>query len=78
MTEIKVFQIEGEIRKPELYTKFVKEVRALKREDAIEQIYNLLGSRHRVRRYQIHITSVDEIKPEKVTDNIVLELIEAK
>jgi large subunit ribosomal protein LX len=76
--EIKIFRIKGEIRKPELHTNFVKEVRALKEKDAIEQIYKHLGSRHRVRRYHIHITSVDEIKPEEATDNIVIELTEAK
>jgi ribosomal protein L20A (L18A) len=34
MSEVKIFRVTGEINKPNLKTKFQKEIRALKKEDA--------------------------------------------
>jgi large subunit ribosomal protein LX len=74
MTEVKVFRVSGKIRKPNFQTEFRKEVRALKPEDAVEKVYMLLGSKHRVKRYQMTISKVEEIKPEEIKDNIVKKL----
>jgi len=76
--KVKIFRIRGEIRKRNFYTNFVKEVRALKDKDAVEQVYKNLGSCHRVKRHHISIFSVDEIEPEEASNNIVIELNEAK
>jgi len=74
MSEVKVFRVVGEIRKPNLRTIFRKEVRALKPEHAIEQVYAELGSRHRVKRPHIRILEVKEISPDEITDPIVRTL----
>jgi large subunit ribosomal protein LX len=74
MSEVKVFRVSGKIRKPNFQTEFRKEVRALKPEDAVEKVYMLLGSKHRVKRYQMTISKVEEIKPEEIKDNIVKKL----
>lgn len=65
MSEIKVYRIIGEIAKPNLETTFRKEVRALKPEHAIEEIYKLLGSKHRIKRFHIKITNIEEVQQEE-------------
>ena len=74
MTEVKVFRVIGKIRKPNFQTDFRKEIRALKPEDAVEKVYMLLGSKHRVKRFQISISMVEEIKLEEIEDLIVKKL----
>ena len=74
MSEVKVFRVIGKIRKPNFQTEFRKEVRALKPEDAVEKVYMLLGSKHRVKRFQIKIFKVEEIAPEEIEDIIVKKL----
>ena len=61
MSEVKVFRISGKINKPNFKTDFRKEVRALNPEDAVEKVYMLLGSKHRVKRFQLKISIVEEI-----------------
>lgn len=67
MSEIKIYRVIGKIMKPNFKTTFKKEVRALKPEHAIEEIYKLLGSRHRVKRFQIEIENIEEIPSEEET-----------
>ncbi len=74
MSEVKVFRVIGKIRKPNFQTEFRKEVRALKPEDAVEKVYMLLGSKHRVKRFQMRIFKVEEIAPEEIEDIIVKKL----
>lgn len=74
MGEVKVFRIRGEIRKPTYQTTFVKELRALKREEALEKIYAEFGSRHRVKRFHLRIASVEEIGAEEAEDPSVRKL----
>ena len=74
MSEVKVFRVIGKIRKPNFQTEFRKEVRALKPEDAVEKEYMLLGSKHRVKRYQMTIAKVEEIQPKEIKNNIVKKL----
>ena len=74
MNEVKVFRVIGKIRKPNFQTDFRKEVRALKPEDAVENVYMLLGSKHRVKRYHITISKVEEIAPDEIRDNILRKL----
>ncbi len=72
MTEVKVFRVIGKIRKPNFQTEFRKEVRALKPEDAVEKVYMELGSKHRVKRFQIRISEVEEIGPDEI-ENILIK-----
>jgi large subunit ribosomal protein LX len=74
MSEVKVFRVIGEIRKPNFQTDFRKEVRALKPEDAVEKIYMELGSKHKVKRFQIKIVKVEEISPEEIESPLVKKL----
>ena len=74
MTEVKVFRVIGKIRKPNFQTDFRKEVRALKPEDAVEKVYMLLGSKHRVKRFQMKIFKVEEVAPGEIEDNIMKKL----
>ena len=74
MSEIKIYRIEGIISKPNLKTKFSKEVRAIKPEDAIEIVLSEIGSKHRVKRFQIKILDVKEISPEEARNPIIRKI----
>lgn len=72
---MKVFRIIGEIRKPNLETSFSKEVVALKHEHAIEKVYAELGSRHRVKRFHIEISKVEEVPFEEIENSLLKKLV---
>jgi large subunit ribosomal protein LX len=74
MSEVKVFRVIGKIRKPNFQTEFRKEVRALKPEDAIEKVYMLLGSKHRVKRFQMSISKVEELAPNEIEDILLKKM----
>ena len=74
MTEIKIFRIEGSITKPDFVMPFSKDIRALKKEDAIEKIYADFGSQHKSKRFNVIITSVKEISIEETKDTTIHEL----
>ena len=67
MSETKIFRVSGRIDKPGLYEPFTfsKEVSAAKAAHALEKIYAEMGSRHRAKRFQIKINSVEEVVPEE-------------
>lgn len=75
MGELKVFRVSGEIRKPNLETRFRKEVIALKPEQAVEKVYTELGSRHRVKRFHIKIGMVEEIPVQEIENPLIRKLI---
>ncbi len=70
--EVKVYRIKGwfKTRKNTVHH-FVKEVRALKKEHALEIIYSEIGSKHRVKRRLIRIEEIREIKPEEAKDHMI-------
>ena len=74
MSEVKVYRVTGEIVKPNLRTTFSKEIRALRPENATEKIYKDLGSKHRAKRFQIKISQIEEVPPEKIEDPITRRL----
>jgi large subunit ribosomal protein LX len=75
MSTLKIFRITGEIRKPNLETSFKKEVVAVKPEHAVEKVYSELGSKHRAKRFQIKILSIEEIKPEEIENPVLKKLV---
>jgi large subunit ribosomal protein LX len=75
MTDVKVFRVSGQIAKPNWKTSFEKEVRALKPEDAVETVYMDLGSKHRAKRFQIRIRTVEEIQPEDIKDPVLRKFV---
>ncbi|MEM1563526.1 MAG: 50S ribosomal protein L18Ae [Candidatus Bathyarchaeia archaeon] len=75
MSKVKVFRVTGEIRKPNLKTHFRKEVIATKPEHAVEKVYAELGSKHRVKRFHIRITSIDEVSPSEIEDPLIRKIV---
>jgi len=76
--EVKVYRITGfmligQDKYPQ-WVKFVKEIRALKPEHAIERLYSELGSKHKVKRANIKIVDIVEIKPEEAENRLVRDL----
>ncbi|MHA1238169.1 MAG: 50S ribosomal protein L18Ae [Candidatus Odinarchaeia archaeon] len=60
-SEVKKFIIEGFfVKAPNKYP-FMKEVRGLKKEHALEKIYSEIGSNHKVKRRSIKILSIKEV-----------------
>ena len=74
MSEVKVYRVIGRITKSNLKTRFRKEIRAAKPEDAVEEVYKLIGSKHRVKRFHIIIEKIEEVKPEEITDPVIRAL----
>jgi len=72
---LKVFRVAGEINKPNLKTAFRKEIIAEKPEHAEEKVYAELGSRHRVKRHHIKITSVEEVAPGSIENPLLKKLV---
>ena len=64
MSTVKTFKLTGDIKATHLKSSFSKEIRALSQQDAKEVIYQVLGSRHKLKRYQIKFKSVEEILKE--------------
>jgi large subunit ribosomal protein LX len=74
LNSVKIYRVTGEIRKPNFHTKFRKEIRSLKPEDAVEIVYKEIGSKHRAKRFQIKIAKVEEISPEEIESPILRKL----
>ena len=60
MSQVKVFQIKGDLRKKGENLPFHKEIRAVKKEDALQHLYAEMGSKHKARRFEIIIRSIEE------------------
>ncbi len=65
MSEVKTFNVIGKIEKPNFRTNFRKRMRALTPDDAVEEVYKILGSKHKVKRYHIVIEKVEEAPDEE-------------
>ena len=75
MSEMKVFRVTGEINKPNLKTPFAKEIVVEKPEHAVEKVYAEIGSKHRVKRFQIKIENVEEIPVEEIENPILKKIV---
>lgn len=64
MSEVKLFRITGDLRKRGENLHFKKEIRALKKEHALASLYADMGSRHKARKFEISIKTVEEV-PER-------------
>ena len=72
---MKAYKVTGEINKPRLSTPFIRELVADKSEHAVEKVYAEIGSRHRVKRCHIKISSVKEISAEEIENPILKKMI---
>jgi large subunit ribosomal protein LX len=61
MSEVKRFKITGDLRKRGENLHFKKEIRALKKENALQSLYADMGSRHKARKFEIAIKTVEEV-----------------
>jgi len=68
MSKVKTYRITGLINKPNFVNRFRREIRAVKPEDALEELYKFFGSKHRVKRFQIKIEKVEEIPSEELKE----------
>ena len=75
MSELKVFRVTGEINKPNLKTPFTKELLAIKSEHAVEKVYAEIGSKHRVKRFQLKISNVEEISTDEIKNPILKKIV---
>ena len=64
----KIWRASGDYKKKKRRFIFSRELLGEKEAHIREKILSELGSRHRVKRKQINITEIIEIKPEEVTD----------
>jgi ribosomal protein L20A (L18A) len=64
---VKYYRVKGEIMKKKFFEPltFNKLVAGSKEEHAVEHILKEMGSRHRAKRHQITIQSVEEEQPEE-------------
>jgi len=64
-----MFKIAGEIKKGKTRIPFAVEISALKQEHALQRLYADMGSRHRARRFEITINSVEQVSKEEAAKN---------
>ena len=78
MSEVKTYRVTGIILlSPDKLRKiqpFAIDVRAVKKEDAIEKIYSELGSKHKLKRSHIKIVNIYEIPPEESKSKLIKQL----
>ena len=78
MSEVKVYRIYGfalfsHDKLPE-WRKFVVEIRAIKKEHALEKLYSEFGSRHKLKRSHIKVVKIEEISPEEARSRYIKTL----
>ena len=61
MSQVKLFKITGDLKKRGDLLHFTKEIRALKKEHALQSLYADMGSRHKARKFDIAIKTIEEI-----------------
>jgi len=73
---VKIYRIKGRFRQRLFNQSFVRELAVASKEQALEKVYSEFGSRHKLKRNQINIEEVVELKPEEVKDPAVLAMLE--
>jgi large subunit ribosomal protein LX len=68
---MKAFRVKGLFKMGNRMQPFEKELVAETKNAAEEKILSTLGSRHRVKRKEIKIENIQEIKEEEITDPVV-------
>jgi large subunit ribosomal protein LX len=71
----KIYRIKGSFVMGSETQVFTKELRAINEEDIYEKIYSIFGSKHRIKRNQIKIDSIEEIAEDDVEDPIVKAIL---
>lgn len=67
LSQVRRFKITGVLRKGGDSLPFSKDIKAVKKEDALQHLYSDMGSRHKARRFEITVKQIEElIEPETV------------
>ncbi|MFH0815649.1 MAG: 50S ribosomal protein L18Ae [Methanobacteriota archaeon] len=74
---MKAFKVTGTFRNRPGMQKFSKEVAAKGKDEAVEAIISVIGSKHRAKRREILIESVSEMKNDDITDQVVLHRMQS-
>ena len=69
---MKAFKVTGTFRMGRRRQDFVKEVASKDKDEATEFVLSDLGSKHKVKRYDIEIDDVKEVKVEEISDLVVV------
>jgi large subunit ribosomal protein LX len=68
---MKAFQVVGSFADTRKRQPFSIEVSAEDEESVREKVLSILGSKHRLKRWEIDITQVTELTPEQITNPVV-------
>jgi len=60
------------------WQRFTKDVRAISERDAVEKVYSILGSNHKVKRYHVRIEKIEEINPRESRDPFIRQIAVAE
>ncbi|MEZ0345390.1 MAG: 50S ribosomal protein L18Ae [Infirmifilum sp.] len=75
MASVRTFEITGEMKlRLGMRQKFRVYVRGLAERDALESLYSILGSRHKITRNHIKVHAIREVKPEDIDDTYIRSL----
>ncbi|MCK4327174.1 MAG: 50S ribosomal protein L18a [Candidatus Diapherotrites archaeon] len=75
---IKIYRLKGIFGEKGAKHGFAIDVRALKPEDAKEKVYTDIGSKHKCKRREVQITSVEEVPAGETTSLLVKQLSEGE
>jgi len=70
-----VFRVTGNFRKGKKRQIFTKEICVKNKQEAEEYVFSIIGSKHRAKRREITIEKIEKIPNDKVTDNIIKQMI---
>ncbi|MFP3872029.1 MAG: 50S ribosomal protein L18Ae [Candidatus Aenigmatarchaeota archaeon] len=76
---MKIYRVKGKFRMGRRkgdWQRFSKEVISDSEEEAIEIIFSLLGSKHRVKRTNIKLYEIGEVDEEEVEDHLIKSKLE--
>ena len=62
MGDVKLFHVVGVLKRAGATIPFTKEVKAMMVEEALETVYSEFGSRHKAKRFEVKITSTEEVE----------------
>ena len=68
---MRAFKITGTFRMGRDIQNFTKEVACKDKKSAEELTFSELGSKHKVKRYDISIDKVEELKPDEISDSVI-------
>ena len=71
----KIYRIKGSFVMGSETQVFTKEFKAINEEDIYEKLYSIFGSKHRIKRSQIKVDSIEEISEDEVEDPVVKALL---